>query len=137
MDEVVAIERACSRTPWSKRMFMEELQNPLAHCFVCRRDDSEQPSVLGFICFRNVGEESELLNLAVDPVHRRSGIGKELMQFYLNLAEKTQVKRFYLEVETSNLSAIRLYESFSYQPVATRKRFYQDRFDALVMVRKA
>jgi ribosomal protein S18 acetylase RimI-like enzyme len=48
-----------------------------------------------------------------------------------------QIKTFYLEVQVSNPPAIRLYQGFSYQPEGTRKKFYQGKFDALVMVRRA
>jgi ribosomal protein S18 acetylase RimI-like enzyme len=59
------------------------------------------------------------------------------MQFYMEFGEAKQIKTFYLEVHVSNLPAIRLYERFSYQPAGTRKKFYQGKFDALMMVKRA
>jgi ribosomal-protein-alanine N-acetyltransferase len=84
-----------------------------------------------------VGEESELLNIGVHPLYRRKGIGRKLMQFYTEFGKEQQIKTFYLEVRVSNPAAIRLYQGFSYQPAGTRKKFYQDKFDALMMVRRA
>lgn len=137
LDEVLLIERASSSTPWSKEMFLEELRNPLAHSFIYRVDQPQGHPLAGFICFRNMGEESELLNIGVHPLYRRMGIGRKLMQFYMEFSEARQVKTFYLEVYISNPPAIRLYERFSYQPAGTRKKFYQGKFDALMMVKRA
>jgi [ribosomal protein S18]-alanine N-acetyltransferase len=138
LDEVLFIETSSSLTPWSKEMFLEELRNPLAHSFVYHRVDEAQGSHLaGFICFRNIGEESELLNIAVHPLYRRKGIGRKLMQYYMELGRAKQIKTFYLEVHVSNPPAIRLYQGFSYQPVGMRKKFYQGKFDALMMVKRA
>ncbi len=138
LDEVLLIETSSSLTPWSKEMFLEELRSPLAHSFICHRVDKAQgPFVAGFICFRNIGEESELLNIAVHPLYRREGIGRKLMQFYVELGKAKQIKTFYLEVHVSNPSAIRLYQKFSYQPIGMRKKFYQGKFDALMMVKRA
>ena len=137
LDEVLLIESASSLTPWSKEMFLEELRNPLAHSFIYRIDEAQGQPLAGFICFRNMGEESELLNLAVHPLFRRLGIGRRLMQFYMEFGEATQVKTFYLEVHVFNPPAIRLYQEFSYQPTGMRKKFYQGKFDALMMVKRA
>jgi ribosomal-protein-alanine N-acetyltransferase len=137
LDEVLLIETSSSLTPWSKEMFLEELRNPLARSFIYRVDEPQGHPLAGFICFRSVGEESELLNLCVHPLYRRKGIGRKLMQFYMEFGRAKQIKTFYLEVQVSNPPAIRLYQGFSYQPEGTRKKFYQGKFDALVMVRRA
>jgi ribosomal-protein-alanine N-acetyltransferase len=137
LDEVLLIETSSSLTPWSKEMFLEELRNPLAHSFVYRVDQAQGHLLAGFICFRNMGEESELLNIGVHPLYRRKGIGRKLMQFYMEFGRAKQIKTFYLEVHLSNPPAIRLYQGFSYQPAGTRKKFYQGKFDALLMVRRA
>jgi len=137
LDEVLLIETSSSLTPWTKEMFLEELRNPLAHSFIYRVDEAQGPLLAGFICFKNIGEESELLNIAVHPLYRRKGIGRKLMQFYMELGRAKQIKTFYLEVHVSNPSAIRLYQEFSYQPVGMRKKFYQGKFDALMMVKRA
>jgi len=136
LDEVLLIETSSSPTPWSRQMFLEELQNPLAHSFIYRVAEAQGHPLAGFICFRNVGEESELLNIGVRSLYRRMGIGRKLMQFYIEFSKASQIKTFYLEVHVSNPPAIGLYQGFSYQAVGTRKKFYQGKFDALMMVRR-
>jgi len=136
LEEVLSIETSTSLTPWSPKMFLEEMQNPLAYCFVMKREDGLKPSVIGFICFRNVTEESELLNIRIHPHYRQRGFGKKLMQFYMDFCTPLGIKTFYLEVNVSNQAAIHLYQYFSYKTFGSRKNFYQGKFDALLMLKK-
>jgi ribosomal-protein-alanine N-acetyltransferase len=136
LDEVLAIEASASSTPWSKKMFSEEMQSPASCCFVIKIGIELKQPILGFICFRNMAEESELFNIAVHPHYRRLGIGRKLMQFYIDFSSQRGVKTFYLETNSSNEPAIRLYQHFSYQSFGMRKKFYQRQFDALLMMKK-
>jgi ribosomal-protein-alanine N-acetyltransferase len=137
LDEVLAIETPESLTPWSRNMFIEEMRNPSASCFVMKREGESSEGVIGFICFRNMSVESELLNIGVHPHWRRLGIGRKMMQFYIDFCGRARIKTFYLEVNSSNQSAIDLYHLFSYQSFGRRKNFYQGKFDALLMMKKA
>jgi ribosomal protein S18 acetylase RimI-like enzyme len=65
------------------------------------------------------------------------GIGKKLMQFYIGFCRKMKIKTFYLEVNALNQSAVHLYQHFSYQSLGMRRKFYQGKFDALLMTKKA
>jgi ribosomal-protein-alanine N-acetyltransferase len=133
LDEVLSVETSTSLTPWSPNMFIEEMQNPFAYCFVMKRENGSKPSVIGFICFRNVTEESELVNIGVHPHYRQKGLGRKLMQFYIDFCNPLRIKTFYLEVNASNQAAIHLYQCFSYQSFGMRKNFYQGKFNALLM----
>ena len=39
------------QTPWSKKMFIEELGNPLAHCFIVKNEELREHQVLGLYVF--------------------------------------------------------------------------------------
>jgi [ribosomal protein S18]-alanine N-acetyltransferase len=136
LDDVLSIEMSASLTPWSLNMFIEEMRNPFAYCFVMKHEDGSKPSVFGFICFRNVTEESELLNIGVHPHYRQLGFGKKLMQFYIDFCSPLRIKTFYLEVNASNQAAIHLYECLSYQSFGMRRKFYRGKFDALLMMKR-
>jgi len=136
LQEVQFIAASSSLHPWSENMFVGEMRNPFSHCFITKIRERSNPPVLGFICFRNVEDESELLNICVHPQYRQLGIGKRLMQFYFGFSSRKKVKTYYLEVNSSNLPAVNLYQSFSYQSLGIRKKFYQGRFDAILMVKK-
>lgn len=136
LDEVISIEGSYSGAPWSKSMFVEEMRNPCACCFVMKMEDRPRQRSVGFICFRNVAEESELLNICVDADYRRMGVGRRLMEFYVEFSRRRGIKTFHLEVHTSNHAAVGLYRMFSYEASGMRKKFYQGRFDALLMTKR-
>jgi ribosomal-protein-alanine N-acetyltransferase len=136
LEEILSIETSSSLTPWSKNMFLNELENRLSHCFVIKTKALPHPALIGFICFRNVTGESELLNIGVHPDYRQMGVGKALMEFYITFCSQMGIKRYYLEVNSSNRSAIRLYQHFSYHSSGLRKKFYQGKFDALLMTKE-
>jgi len=137
LDEVLSLEGSNPHTLWSKNMFIGEMGNPFAYCFVMKIQDRSNQRVIGFICFRNVAEESELLNICVHSDYRQLGVGKRLMGFYIEFGRRRGIKTFHLEVHSSNHSAIRLYQLFSYESSGMRKKFYQGKFDALLMTKKA
>lgn len=135
LSKVLAIEAVSSSTPWSERMFLDELSHPFASCYVLEKGSS-RGEVLGYICFRILGKESEVLKLSVSPSSRRCGLGRRLMEFYLGCSVAQGVERSYLEVCPSNEGALQLYRSLSYEVAGRRKGFYLGRFDALTMVKK-
>jgi len=136
LDEVISFESPNSGVLWSENMFIEEMRNPFAYCFVMGIEDRSKQRVIGFICFRNVAEESELLNICVHSDYRQLGAGRRLMEFYVEFGLRRGIKTFHLEVHSSNHSAIRLYQLFSYESSGMRKKFYQGKFDALLMSKK-
>lgn len=117
-------------------MFIEELANPLAYCYTIKFKGKTDLHTIGFICFRIIGDESELFNICVHPQYRKRGMGKKLMQFYIEFCKQMKVKAFFLDVNSENQIAFRLYQLFSYTPVGIRQKFYRGKFDALLMVKK-
>lgn len=136
LNEVLPIEHLSSLSPWSKDMFYEEMLNPLSHCYIIRIKNVCHQPLIGYLCFRNVNDESDLLNICVHPEYRNLGIGKYLLQYYIDDGIKNGIKTFYLDVNVSNESALHLYRSFSYIPCGLRKAFYQGIHDALLMIKK-
>ena len=135
LDEVLAIELQSSGEPWTRQMFLGEILSSYGHCFVMESRQTSPAPVIGFTCFRHLGEESELLNLCIHPEHRSLGLGKKLMQFYTDSCREAKVTRSYLEVSSSNHPAIQLYQDFAYRPIGRRLKFYRGQFDALLMMK--
>src|SRR5262249_54803806 len=103
--------------------------NPLE--FNCRVAASEG-EVLGFLVTREtVPGESEILNLAVHPSHRRRGIAKRLMQNALTSAQGM----WFLEVRESNEGALRLYESLGFEQAGRRENYYSNPPESAIVMR--
>jgi ribosomal-protein-alanine N-acetyltransferase len=133
LDEILAIETSSSLTPWSRKLFLEEMAHPCGHCFSMTLLLDPEPKLVGYLCFRTLGDESELLNLAVHPDYRRRGLARHLMAFYIDFCGCENVRKSFLEVATGNQTALHLYQSFDYRPTGKRPGFYLGRVDALIM----
>lgn len=82
-------------------------------------------SFVGYIIANLIGDETELLRIAVTDMYRGQGIGRTLLDFYLNDVAD-ECNRCFLEVRASNQSARGLYEKYGYQEIALRKSYYSN-----------
>lgn len=127
---LVAIERACFSDPWSAVGIAETIQSETS--FVLLAED--EAGVIGYVMARTSGEEGEILNLAVLPVHRRRGLARRLLIAAVGLMKGAQVQEAYLEVRESNSAAIELYRAHGFRPVGVRPGYYRSPLeDALVL----
>ncbi len=132
--QVMEIERACFLSPWSEKMFLEELGNPLSRCLVAESCSGMSKELLGYICAWFVASEVHLMNLATHPKARGRGIAKDLIQEVVEQARISRALRVILEVRESNLAAQSLYSSKGFRKVGRRPRYYTDTGeDALLM----
>lgn len=133
--EVLAIERASFRSPWSKASFEAELGKSYSGLRVARMKGGDHIGpVLGYICFWLVADELQITNLAVHPEYRRRSIGWQLLLHGFQLGHAAGARLAVLEVGRSNRAARTLYEKLGFVAVHKRPRYYDEsREDALVM----
>ena len=78
--------------------------------------------------------EMEILNIAVESEQRRQGLGRRLMDFVLQWADKEGIDRVRLEVRPSNIAALALYAARGFQLLGLRSNYYRDTGeDALIL----
>jgi [ribosomal protein S18]-alanine N-acetyltransferase len=78
-----------------------------------------------------------VMNVAVDPDHRRRGIATTLLERLFELTRDDERRGYTLEVRISNEDAIRLYERLGFEPRGIRRGYYTDnKEDALIMWRE-
>jgi len=135
IDDVLAIEEAAFTSPWTRAMYLRELENSgVSFCYLAR--DPERRAV-GFCSFWRVLDELHINNLAVLPERRRAGIGSMLLTFVLKKGVELGATRATLEVRRSNESALQLYERFGFTVSGVRGAYYSKPVeDALVLWRE-
>lgn len=88
----------------------------------------------GFYLARTGVDETELLLLAVDPAHRRSGLGRALLNRFAAAAKSTGSNRLLLEMRDGN-PAEQLYRAHGFTPIGRRPKYYRsimgNRIDAI------
>jgi [ribosomal protein S18]-alanine N-acetyltransferase len=133
--EVLEIEHSTFRFPWTKGMFLHELKIPFSRSCVVRLGDGSR-KLAGYVCWWVVGDEAEILNIAVDPSCRRLGIARALLAHVESDARARGATAVHLEVERDNTAARRLYESLGFCESGLRRNYYASGVDALTMSRR-
>lgn len=89
--------------------------------------------VAGILTARSLpADETEILNLAVDPVYRRRGAARRLIRHFFLFFPGT----CFLEVRESNAAAIQLYESIGFSRISKRPRYYTNPPEAAIVLRR-
>lgn len=86
----------------------------------------------GFIVWRAVADEAELISIGVSPDARRTGIGAAMIGIMEGELKKSGVKSVFLEVAENNTAARKLYEQNGYVQIGVRPKYY-DGIDAIMM----
>jgi ribosomal-protein-alanine N-acetyltransferase len=93
---------------------------------------------VGFSLSRTVADESELLLLAVPPARHRGGIGRTLLDHFVDQARDDGASRVHLEVRDGN-PAVTMYQGAGFSPVGRRRNYYHGlegrRFDAVTLAK--
>ena len=112
---------------------------PMAGVFLILGVDRARDAVIGFSLFRTVSDESELLLIGVLPKDQRRGIGKLLLDDFVDRARDEGVSRVHLEVRDGN-PAISMYKAAGFSPVGRRRNYYHatngNRYDAITLARE-
>ena len=90
----------------------------------------------GIAAVMHVLDESELLEIAVQPAMQGRGYGKALLAQAIALARRNGAVRMFLEVRESNARARKMYTSFGFEETGLRKNYYpteDGREDAILM----
>ncbi|HWF83371.1 MAG TPA: ribosomal protein S18-alanine N-acetyltransferase [Vicinamibacterales bacterium] len=134
IDAILAIEEASFTNPWTRAMYLAELENPdVSYCFLAKDPEG---AVAGFCSFWRVLDELHINNLAVSPEHRRRGVASALLMHVLREGAARGATRATLEVRRSNEQARALYERFGFAVAGVRRGYYTNpREDALVLWR--
>ena len=132
LDEVMEIEQRSFPEPWSRGMFLHELKLPFSKTLLARADDPPH-ALLGYVCRWLVGDEVQILNIAVDPACRQRGVGRALVEQVLQEAEARHIRTVTLEVRPGNTAAVALYRSFGFSESGVRRNYYGCGEDAMQM----
>ena len=125
------LDNCFGASAWSVESITSQLDKPGSYCAVA----VDEEKVVGYIAFEAIVDEGSIVELAVDPEHRRKGVGKKLVE--LMLTSCSGVKTICLEVRASNTPAKALYEVFGFEAITIRKNYYDDpREDAVIMIKK-
>lgn len=131
---MAALELASFPHPWTRGQVASELALASSVALVAHDADG---ALAGYVLFRRILDEAELLRLAVTRDRRRRGLATALVARGLDELRDAGSATAFLEVRADNAPAISFYERSGWQCEGRRRRYYPDGVDALLYRRVA
>ncbi|MCO4784304.1 MAG: ribosomal protein S18-alanine N-acetyltransferase [Marinomonas atlantica] len=119
-EAIDALERLSDPHPWSEGLIREALQSRQNWVL----ESTEKSHLVGWLTASALFDQSELELVVTDASKRRLGLGKRLLQQWLDWAGNQGCTEGLLEVRESNQGAIALYKQFGFEQVGSRKNYY-------------
>ncbi|MCC2666107.1 MAG: mshD 1 [Gammaproteobacteria bacterium] len=118
--QLVAIETTTQISPWPEEIFHQ--------CFKMAGHgwgiETIEGKIIGFILVTFQVGECHILNLCVASDYQHQGYGQKLLHYALTEAQQQNIGIVYLEVRSTNTSAIQLYQKFDFKKIGERKKYY-------------
>ena len=128
--DILSIEKKVFKHPWSKEQLSWELNSqPAAENYVM----IARGNMIGYLFSHVVDDDVQILNIAIDIPFQHKGYGEQLLSYFLD--QFNTDSSIHLEVRKSNFPAINLYLKFGFHEAGTRKGYYADGEDAIIMQR--
>lgn len=125
LDELANLHCACfPNKPWSAADFADLKKSG---CDIIASQN-------GFIVWRVVADEAEIITIGVHPDTRRSGIASAMLTLAESDAKKRGAQKIFLEVAENNRPARALYTQNGYSQIGVRPKYY-DGIDAILMAK--
>ena len=122
MPSVLGIENACFEFAWSEDDYIRCLRQRNCIGMVAEKDNE----VVGFMIYELHKNRLHILNFAVHPEHRRTGVGQSMVNKLLGKLSHERRNRIMLEVRETNLEAQLFFKSIGFRAISVLRDFYDD-----------
>ena len=128
--QVFDIERnSFNDSSWSIDAFYHEVeQNEFANYFIIEFNEK----IIGYIGLWIVIDQAQITTVAIDNEYRGYGLGQLLLKYVMNFVRE-KCEMMSLEVRVDNDIAQHVYTNLGFKYGGTRKNYYGEGEDALVM----
>lgn len=134
LKEVHSLDLESFPNPWSLDQWFNIKMSESEILYLLRGEDS---AVRGFALFSlsNLDSLGHLYKILTIPKFRTQKLASRLMSFAMQDLKIRKIDRIYLEVAVSNTVAVKFYQSFDFEILVTKKKFYSNGQDAFAMQR--
>ncbi|MBY0292370.1 MAG: GNAT family N-acetyltransferase [Alphaproteobacteria bacterium] len=105
---------------WGESDFQEFLQNPL----ICGLKIEKNDELSGYILWREIGEEAEILTLVVASSFQRQGVGTYLLTTLCEYLVQKRITKLFLEVAEDNIHGKTFYIKNGFVFLNIRPQYY-------------
>lgn len=114
---------------WSTEQFWQELGLDTRRYFVA----TYEGEIIGYAGAFVLPPDSDVQTIAVGVQGQGSGVGGRLLDELMHCARTAGCTHMMLEVRADNEAAIALYSRRGFSVISTRRHYYSDATDALIM----
>lgn len=107
--------------PWSDKQIYETFINKNNIVFGLFNDKE----LIGVSFYLFALDEAELLYITLNKDFRNKGLAYFLLEDNIKILRQKSIKSIFLEVDITNLFAIRLYEKLNFKNISIRKNYYK------------
>jgi ribosomal-protein-alanine N-acetyltransferase len=122
MPEVLQTEQESFEFSWTEEDFLRCLRQ--RNCIGMVAEQGEK--VVGFMIYELHKSKLHILNFAVHPTCRRSGVGAQMVAKLISKLSSHRRTRITLEVRETNLAAQLFFRSQGFKAVRVLRAFYED-----------
>lgn len=117
---------------WSADMFKSELNKDNSIYLIAEKSDNKD--IIGYIGTWLVEDEAHITTMVTHPLYRKKHIADILLYNLISTLYIYNIKWITLEVKSSNIAAINLYNKYGFKQIGIRKNYYQENNeDALIL----
>jgi len=139
--DLIRLGTETNLSPWTAGCYLDEIKNTDS---VLLRVIADGNMTAGFVAGRIVpaaepeaGHDAEIYNIAVAESLQKQGLGQLLFDAFAAKCRDREARNIWLEVRESNRRAIAFYEKNGFEPVETRKHFYNDPREHAILMKLA
>lgn len=114
---------------WNLDILKDELKSSNSKFIVAKLENE----IVGFAGAKFIIDEADIMNIAVKSSYRKQGIASLLLKNLIDICKNNNMNSINLEVNERNFPAINLYKKYEFLEVGRRKKYYDKKFDAILM----
>ncbi len=130
---LMPIENACHSHPWSEKTFASCIGGRYFGEYATLDNSTD---IVGFYVGEYVVGEATLMDICVPPQQQGKGLGKTLLNRFIEQSKAQGASKIWLEVRSSNIAAQMLYINHGFIETGRRTGYYPKAIgyeDAIVM----
>lgn len=130
LDKIEEIENSLS----IRNLSFSSLKNDLESTNTIYLVLLDNENIIGYIGLELLVDHADITGIAVLSEYRKKGLASYLLNTAIEKCREMNLDNIFLEVRTSNLPAINLYEKLGFEKISIRNNYYSNGEDALIYV---
>ena len=117
---------------WNIDVLEDDYKSEFSKYFVLK-DNSD--NILGFIGIKIIIDTIEIMNLVIKKDMRGNHLSNLRLDYIIEYGKNNNLSAINLEVNNQNFIAFNLYKKYNFNIVGTRKNYYENKYDAILMTK--